>query len=338
MLKKRTFIDLFCGIGGFRIGMEKNGFQCVWACDIDKYACMIYRKHCGKEGLYEGDIREVPTEAIPNHDVLCAGFPCQSFSIAGKRLGFKDTRGTLFFEICRIAKEKQPPVLFLENVKGLLNHEKGETFRIILSSLDELGYDAEWQVLNSKDFGVPQNRERVFIIGHLRRKPFTPIFPFQEGNSISYQKNEKASGRSEIVTAITNDYHKVPLNRGETYIIYDKHQVRELTKNQPRGYRVYDSNGLSVTLVGRGGGIGAKTGLYAINGRIRRLTPLECERLQGFPDEWTKQGITKDGRIVDISDTQRYKCLGNAITVNVVEAIAREIRKIIFAREHNEVA
>jgi len=314
---KSTFVDLFCGIGGFRLGMEKNGFKCVWACDIDKYACMIYRKHFGEEGLYEGNIKEVSAKAIPNHDILCAGFPCQSFSIAGKRLGFRDTRGTLFFEICRIARKKQPPILFLENVKGLLNHEKGETFKIILSSLDELGYDAEWQVLNSKDFGVPQNRERVFIIGHLRDRSTPKVFPITLASQ-TY---------TETARCIDANYWKGWLD----------HEQRTMVclANNGRSYRIYDPKGISPTLPTPCGGHHITKIIDHL--KIRRLTPLECERLQGFPDEWTKQGITKDGEIVNISDTQRYKCLGNAVTVNVVEAIAREIKKTILAREQEDL-
>src|SRR3990167_5374578 len=161
------FIEMFAGIGGFRHGLEKHRFKCVWANEIDKYACKIYRKNFGDKELFEGDIRAVDAISIPDHDLLCAGFPCQSFSIAGKRGGFEDTRGTLFFEIARIASVKRPELLLLENVKGLLSHDSGRTFGTILTTLSDLGYFLEWQVLNSKDFRVPQNRERVFIVGHL---------------------------------------------------------------------------------------------------------------------------------------------------------------------------
>src|SRR3990167_10841562 len=163
------FVELFGGIGGFSLAMEREGFKCVGYYEIDKYAVKTYNKNFGTS--YEPtDIRGVKADNIPDHEVLCAGFPCQSFSIAGERLGFKDTRGTLFFEVARIIKRKQPQIVFLENVKGLLSHDKGRTFACILATLDELGYNAEWQVLNSKHFGVPQNRERGFIIGHLRGK------------------------------------------------------------------------------------------------------------------------------------------------------------------------
>lgn len=175
------FIDLFAGIGGFRFGMESAGHECVAFCEIDKFARASYKAIHNTEGEIElHDITTVTDDEIRNigHvDAICGGFPCQAFSIAGHRRGFEDTRGTLFFEIARFASILKPKYLFLENVKGLLNHDKGDTFEVILSALDELGYDVEWQVLNSKNFGVPQNRERVFIIGHLRGERGRKIFP-----------------------------------------------------------------------------------------------------------------------------------------------------------------
>lgn len=175
------FIDLFAGIGGFRLGMESAGHECVAFCEIDKFARASYKAIHDTEGEIElHDITTVTDDEIRligHVDAICGGFPCQAFSIAGARRGFEDTRGTLFFEIARFAAILKPKYLFLENVKGLLNHDKGDTFETILSALDELGYDVEWQVLNSKDFGVPQNRERVFIIGHLRGERGRKVFP-----------------------------------------------------------------------------------------------------------------------------------------------------------------
>ena len=178
------FIDLFSGIGGFRLGMESVGHECIGFCEIDKFARKSYKSIFQTEGEIEfHDIRDVSDDEFKKLrgkvDIICGGFPCQAFSIAGRRLGFEDTRGTLFFEIARAAKQIQPRFLFLENVKGLLNHDKGRTFTTILTTLDELGFDVEWQVLNSKDFGVPQNRERVFIIGHSRKKGIRLLFPFR---------------------------------------------------------------------------------------------------------------------------------------------------------------
>ena len=192
------FIDLFSGIGGFRLGMESAGHECVAFCEIDKFARASYKAIHDTEGETEyHDITKVTDEQWRGFrgtvDVICGGFPCQAFSVAGKRLGFLDkTRGTLFFEIARAAEQIKPRFLFLENVKGLLSHERGDTFRTILSTLDELGYDAEWQVLNSKNFGVPQNRERVFIIGHLRETSGREVFPIRGiDTTINYQRIRK---------------------------------------------------------------------------------------------------------------------------------------------------
>jgi DNA (cytosine-5)-methyltransferase 1 len=336
------YADLFGGVGGFRLGIERtndvssNKFQgkergrrmerertsfeksssisssknrtnstklsCVFYNDNDKYAVQTYNKNFG-EKWEATDIRTIKTDSIPEIDMLCGGFPCQAFSIAGKRRGFNDTRGTLFFEIAKIIKAKRPKIVFLENVKGLLNHQQGQTFSIILNTLWELGYDVQWMVLNSKFFGVPQNRERVFIIGSLRGTSRPEILPFRGG--------------SEEINCKT---------------IMDINQAQ----------RVYDTEGTSIALKGLGGGQGAKTGLYMMDlynkkthsdrspaltephhntlrvqegMKIRRLTPIECERLQGFPDGWTE----------GVSDTQRYKQMGNAVTINVIQAIASKL-------------
>ena len=176
------FFDMFAGIGGFRSGLEAiGGFECVGYCEIDKYAKQAYEAMYDTGGeLYFDDARKINPKELPDIDLITGGFPCQSFSIAGRRKGFEDTRGTLFFEIARIASAKKPKYLFLENVPGLLSHDRGRTFKTILSSLDELGYDVTWQVLNSKDFGVPQSRNRVFIIGYLRGQCAREVLSFTQ--------------------------------------------------------------------------------------------------------------------------------------------------------------
>ena len=383
------FIDLFAGIGGFRYGLQKveiesesssdnesgasqhgqRAFHCVWSNEWDKYANQIYTKHFGE--CDSRDIRTVDTKDIPDHDLLCAGFPCQSFSIAGKRLGFEDTRGTMFFEIARIIRDKRPRYFLLENVKGLLSHDEGKTFQTILGVLSDLGYEYQWQVLNSKNFGVPQNRERVFIVGHLRETSRPEVFPIGESYSISHQtKYAEQAGRSRISSTIDARYGSLR-NAGETYLHYiggirGKRDMwlkdnKQNSRNFSQGQRVYSSDGIASTIAGNAGGLGGKTGLYAIpvltpdrmekrqNGRrfkndgdpaftltsqdkhgvydglnIRRLTPIECERLQGFPDNWTE----------GISDTQRYKCLGNAVTTLVITEIGR---KLIQTKEVNQI-
>lgn len=591
------FIELFAGIGGFRYGLERcnkdvrleavrevettsdtpdsnefrnrgsEAFTCVWANEIDKYACQVYRKNYGEGELYEGDITTVDTKDIPDHGLLVGGFPCQAFSIAGKRGGFDDTRGTLFFEIARILKSKQPMFLLLENVKGLISHDKGNTLKIILESLQNLGYYVNYEVYNSKFYGVPQNRERVFflckhikgfvddglqlktsfskeiikeylfqlllsnlsevkklqeiaskdwVVGYLvlkeiikngaiaKLEPLKKIYSFlqksckknyqlelwqqsQTSDTLLEEDNIKAGiltameeNKSELQTEelwrsigilssnildedwtkrntstiltlikqtiesktytfakmfetivcatvllrnmskscwseilldlivikedtkyarindkteegiIRTEYNNLHITSylqdfRECFIIGhlrgqsgrqvfpiggdDKETINGIKKiiegsdfNSSQALSVYSKEGLSTTLAANGGGNGAKTGLYAIpvltpdreekrqNGRrfktdgepaftqtaqdrrgvydgcrIRRLTPTECERLQGFPDGRTEGGLTPNGNCVTISDTQRYKTLGNAVSTPVITAIGRKL-------------
>lgn len=296
------FLDLFAGIGGFRLGMEMAGHECVGYVEIDKFARKSYEAMYDTKGEWTAhDITKVPDDDIRHFrgqvDVICAGFPCQAFSVAGKRLGFEDTRGTLFFEIARFAKEIQPRYLFLENVKGLLSHDKGRTFETILLTLDELGYDAEWQLLNSAHFGVPQNRERVFIIGHLRGASTRKIFP------------------------ITGESSEIDCNVVGNLSLPGKDQWN----------RVYATDGLSPTLTTMQGGrqepkiiqpvftLTAQDRHGVSDGyRIRKLTPKECWRLQGFPDELFEKAAKVN------SDSQLYKQAGNSVTVNVIYEIAKK--------------
>lgn len=179
------FFDFFAGIGGFRLGMELAGHECVGHCEIDQFANQSYiAMHHPKENeVFFNDIRTIKPSDMPECECYCFGFPCQAFSISGQRRGFEDTRGTLFFEVMRLAKERQPELLFAENVKGLLNHDNGKTFGVIIAAMAELGYSVEWQVLNSKDFGVPQHRERVFIIGHLGNRCAGKVFPIRQNDT-----------------------------------------------------------------------------------------------------------------------------------------------------------
>ena len=294
------FFDLFCGVGGFRLGMEANGNVCIGSCEIDKYARQTYAKNFGHEPEYT-DVREIDPGKLEDFDCLCAGFPCQAFSIAGKRRGFDDTRGTLFFEIMRIAREKQPSILFLENVKGLLSHDKGETFRTIIESMDELGYDVEWQVLDSANW-VPQHRERIFIIGHLRGKSrsqvFSPHDTFQDQDDRNTNKSQE-----NISATLTTKQDRYP-NAG--FIV---EPVSTLNKDTYRGngrrMKSDNEDSFTITTLDRHG--------IRLDGKYRFFTPLECERLQGFPDGWTE----------GVSDIQRYKQMGNAVTATVVEYIAQ---------------
>ena len=374
--KTIRYLDLFSGIGGFREGLtQAGGFNCAGHCEIDQHADRSYRALFDTEGeWFCDDIRKADPEELPDVELLCGGFPCQAFSIAGNRGGFDDPRGTLFFEIARLTAAKRPAYLLLENVPGLLNHDGGRTFAAILHELDGLGYFVEWQVLNSKDFGVPQSRKRVYLIGYLDKRCRGKIFPFTETAGTSLK------------------------------------QIRP----GPQGERVYSPEGISCTLAAQPGGFGGKTGLYEVglpikentkkgyamaypgdsidlaysttntrrgrvgrkiahtltadgnqgvlcfvdmnedpelteyarcltakqNGgirshkgeasgvwdgkRIRRLTPRECLRLQGWKDERIDKVIPLQ------SDAQLYKQAGNGVTVNVIEAIGRRLAEAHF--------
>lgn len=274
----------------FNRSINERQPTCIGFSEIDKYATQIYKQHYPEHKNY-GDITKINTDELPDFDLLVGGFPCQAFSIAGKRKGFEDTRGTLFFEIARILKAKQPRLFCLENVKGLLSHDNGNTFRIIISTLNELGYDLQWQVLNSKNHGVPQNRERVFIIGHLRGTSRPEVFPFRDNPEATTQLSGQHSN------TLTTRYYGGQANG--TYVLESKLDAQEdLMIRDGRDNR-------SCLRSGRTPELGVK-GMS-----IRRLTPTECERLQGFPDNWTEV----------VSDTQRYKTLGNAVTVNVIQDI-----------------
>lgn len=286
---------MFTGIGGFEKGIEQAGadWECIGYSEIDKYACSVFDSHYKIKNY--GDATKINPKDLPNFSLLVGGFPCQAFSIAGKRQGFKDTRGTLFFDIARILEEKKPRYLLLENVKGLLSHDGGRTFKTIVRILSNIGYRVEWQVLNSKNFGVPQNRERVFIIGYFRGECRPKVFP------IGKQGKETIS-TGQVVGALQAGYGKGDRTGG--YVIKEKRKLKQKGNGDP-----------AFTLTAQD-----RHGVYDGKSNIRRLTPKECERLQGFPDDWTKHD--KEGK--EMSDTQRYKMLGNAVTVNVIEAIVRK--------------
>ena len=220
------YLDMYSGIGGFRSALDEvGGFECVGYCEIDKFAKQAYETLYDTKGeMYFEDARNICPDDLPDIDLICAGFPCQSFSLAGKQRGFDDTRGTLFFEVARIAAAKRPALLYLENVQNLLSHDKGWTFETILEVLDDIGYDVSWTVLNSANFGVPQSRNRVFITGFLRGRCAGEIFAFSQANPKTLK--QRLPGRE--------------------------------------GNRVYDSNGLAITLTSSAGGFGGRTGLYIL--------------------------------------------------------------------------
>ena len=301
--------------------------SCVGFSEIDKYASSVYQYHFPGVKNY-GDITKINEKELPDFDCLVGGFPCQAFSIAGKRGGFADTRGTLFFDLARILKEKQPRLFVFENVKGLLSHDEGRTIRTIIATIDELGYDCQWQVLNSKNHGVPQNRERIYIVGHLRGTTRPEVFPFTGANPRSIKQLGNI------------DQHKRQRENPQTGRVYSPAGVSPALSTMQGGglepkILSYDyKNPTSETRRGRVkegyvGTLETNPLVGVVEGAIiRRLTPKECERLQGFPDNWTQYGrhvVSTGVHDVLISDTQRYKMCGNAVTTNVVQAVFERI-------------
>ncbi|HAA7256719.1 TPA_asm: DNA (cytosine-5-)-methyltransferase [Listeria monocytogenes] len=403
---EKTFVDLFAGVGGFRLGMEAAGHKCVGYVEIDKYARTSYNAIHQTEGEFEGhDITSISDDVIRSIgrvDIITGGFPCQAFSIAGKRRGFEDTRGTLFFEIMRWATVLKPETLFLENVQGLLSHDEGITFETILRKMDEAGYDAEWDCLNACHFGVPQSRERIFLIGHSRKERRRKVFPIErcneQANLERIKKINRINNHSQVLFPESEEAFSfvqkttcIPIlspereekrqngrrfkTQGEpafTITAQDRHGIivsGELEgTGREQSNRVYSEKGLAPTLTTMQGGgqepkvllvreatkkgyaeaakydginlsmpksetrrgrvakqmtstldTGCQQGVVVEEIRIRKLTPRECWRLQGFPD-WAFDAAAKVN-----SNSQLYKQAGNSVAVPVIVAIAEQL-------------
>lgn len=311
------FIDLFAGIGGFHQAMTRvGGCECVYASDIDRYARQTYKTNYGIEP--DGDITKVDAADIPAHDVLCGGFPCQAFSISGNQLGFEDARGTLFAEIVRIARFHKPKMLFLENVWNLRNHDHGNTFKVICAALDEAGYDVFSQVLNASEYGVPQPRKRIYMIC-LRKDLGLPEFSFPEPT------NEDVALEDVLLHGPSVDKYEIPM---DNVTLLPQDRIDALTrKNRPQrigqygkggqGERIYSPKGHAITLSAYGGGIGGKTGLYLVDGKVRKLSPRECLRLMGYPDDFA----------MPVSDAQAWKQTGNSVCVEVLVKILEAVNE-----------
>lgn len=324
-MKKFKFIDLFAGIGGIRLGFESVGGECVFSSEWDEPACSTYEANFGEHPL--GDITKIEAKDIPEFDVCLAGFPCQAFSMAGKHGGFNDDyhgrcRGTLFLDVARICEYHKPKIIFCENVKGLTIHDHGNTFKVIKKTFEDLGYKVFEKVLNSKDFGVPQNRERIYIVCFR--------------NDISPESFEFPTGTGKKV-CIKDIMDPAPIDPkyylSDTYVeTLRKHKARHESKGNGFGYVIRDIDGIAGTIVC--GGMGRERNLIidtrphsleptthikgSINKEsIRKMTPREWARLQGFPDNYK----------LILSDTHLYKQFGNSVTVNVIKAIAKEIEK-----------
>ena len=390
------FFDMFAGIGGFRSGLEAvGGFECVGHCEIDKYANQAYNAMYETKGeVFFADARTIDPEDLPDIDLICGGFPCQSFSIAGKRRGFADdARGTLFFEIARIASTKRPAFFLLENVPGLLSHDSGRTFATILTALDDLGYDVAWQILNSKNFGVPQSRKRVYIVGYLRGKCSGEILSFTDTTAAALEqvlpgpegrRVYSPSGVSITLTSSAGGFggktglydvtlpikvktkagyqlahpgdsidlayatmntrrgrvgdkiaHTVTPGNNQGYFFVDLNEDPALTENA-RCLLANQDTGIGKFKGGRSGVfVEDSKAPFAVPvrdadgnihyGKVRKLMPIECWRLQGFSDEQFRKAAG-----TGLSDAQLYKMAGNAVTVPVISALGEKIKDIYW--------
>lgn len=324
--RKYTFIDLFCGVGGIRMGFSRAGFECVFSCDINADCRGTYKENYGE--MPKGDIYDISEKTdVPEHDILCAGFPCQPFSISGKQKGFQDTRGTLFFEICRIIREKKPKIVFLENVKHLVHHDSGNTLQVILSQLEELGYCVEWKVLNASDFGVPQNRERIIIVASKRIKfDFEKLvkhkavvlkdfldekgeFEYLEPSEYTLLDNPKKQNSGLIFAGYRNkSIRKVGVRPG----------TEHLSRVHKQPNRIYSVKGVHPTIPSQESS--GRFFILTMDGKVRKLTLNECFRIMGFPDDFK--------RISSVAE--QYRQIGNSVCVPMIEDVANEIREQFF--------
>jgi DNA (cytosine-5)-methyltransferase 1 len=335
MLENYRFIDLFAGIGGFRMGFEKAGFECVFTSEIDSACQEVYENNFGDKPF--GDITKINPQDLPDFEVLLAGFPCQPFSISGRKLGFEDTRGTLFFNICQIIEEKQPEVVVLENVKHLIHHDGKRTFKVIINSLKELGYKVSYQILNAKDFGVPQNRERIFIIaskykifdfGQLKKK-----YPPQLRDFLDNEGDFEILDEDEY-TLIEN------LREQETGLLFAGYRnkgtwrngVRPNTEHLSRVHRqpnrIYSVDGVHPTIPSQE--TSGRFFVYIPEQKIvRKLTINECYRLMGYPESFKRHKRL----------SENYKQVGNSVAIPVIEAIAKSIltQKLLIDEPQTEI-
>ena len=310
-----TFVDLFAGIGGFHIALSSMGARCVYASEWDKYAQRVYQTNF--DILPDGDITKVDELAVPDHDILCAGFPCQAFSISGKQRGFNDSRGTLFFDVARIVRAKRPKVVFLENVKNFASHDNGQTLKVVRTIMTDLGYSFDAKVLNAVDYGIPQKRERIYMVcfrGDVDHTHFRFPEPIRLTRHVEDYLLPDAETEHLVVSRNDIVYNGVEDNRYTT-----KSLRLGIVNKGGQGERIYSTKGIAITFSAYGGGVFAKTGGYLVNGRPRKLHPRECARLMGYPDNFKIAEQT----------TQAYKQFGNSVVVDVLQYILLEIGRTL---------
>ncbi len=311
-----TFVDLFSGIGGFHLALESYGAKCVFASEINEAAAKVYYDNFKLKPY--GDIRDVKAKRIPKHDILCAGFPCQAFSISGNQNGFSDENGKLFFEILRIARYHNPKLILLENVKNLLTHDNGKSMEVIENRLQKIGYKIFKEVICATNFSVPQARNRIYIVAFkndLEVEEF--VFPKGKGRlkSVSDILEDNVDARYEINVPYTVDITKFDdIEKSDVLL-----RIGSVGLGR-QGERIYSIKGQGITLSSQGGGVGGKTGMYYINNTVRKLTPRECARMMGFPERFK----------IAMTDAECYKQFGNSVVVNVLQEIVAEASKYII--------
>lgn len=312
-MKKFKFIDLFCGLGGFRIAMENNGGQCVFSCDNNIDVCKVYENNFGDNPY--GDITEVSEKGLPNYEVLCAGFPCQPFSIAGKRMGFNDSRGTMFFEVARILKHTKPKIAFLENVSGIVSHDSGRTIKVITNTLNELGYVVNTKVMNAKDYGIPQNRNRWYCVA-IRKDLYTKDFKFPDKKDLKYTlkdiiKKKNIDDYSSSPTAMSNINKFLTVFKNSSRY---EDKGNYIIANEIRASKCnFRNDGISPCLTAKMGTGG--NNIPVVVEYKRKLTEKECLRIMGFPESYK----------IKKNNMQSYKQIGNSVVVPVIDDIAKKI-------------
>lgn len=315
-----TFIDLFAGIGGFRIPLQELGGKCVFSSEFNPHAQRAYELNFGEVPF--GDITELDLNIVPKHDILCGGFPCQPFSISGKRKGFDDTRGTLIYHIFEIIEKRQPKVVFLENVKHLLHHDKKRTLNTIILNLEELGYEVSKKVLNASDFGVPQNRERIIIIGHRKKK-----FDFSKIKTVPKPVLKDFLDKENTFEYLDEPYTIIDkMKTQESGLIFAGYRNKTIRKagvrpgtehlsrvhKQPN--RIYSTEGVHPALPSQ-----ESSGRFWVwhNEQVRKLTIEECYRIMGFPDKF---------KFIN-SKSELYRQIGNSVAIPMIKAVAEQIKK-----------
>lgn len=319
-LEGMTFIDLFAGLGGFRLSLESLGAKCVYSNEWNEPVQKVYSENFGD--IPDGNITLVDENTIPDHDILCAGFPCQAFSISGKQKGFEDSRGTLFFDVARIVRAKHPKIVFMENVKNFAKHDGGRTLAVVKATMEELGYQFNQKVLNAVDYGVPQKRERIYMIcfrNDLKISDFSFPKPFKLERHVE-----------DVLLDDDKLVENLYVERPDTYYngVVDDHYSNKsirlgIVNKGGQGERIYSTKGIAITLSAYGGGVFAKTGGYMVNGKPRRLHPRECARIMGYPDSYK----------ISESANQAYQQFGNSVVIDVLQFISIEIGKTMKGRK-----